>query len=168
MTSTAPPTLLAGETPDATKWALILSYLPIAARKTVDQPNNSTTLVNDTELFIPLLANALYDFDFMGLQNSPAAAGFKLNFVLPSGATWISGTFTLGSSTGNEQFGIAANAGPNAGITGAAADSRVGYRGLILTSSTPGNLQYQFAQNTTNAGPTNSRAGSWMVARRIG
>lgn len=162
-------TLLAGEIVPASKWATLFGEVrPLYARKTADQTvNNSTTLVNDTELFVSVAANAEYDMELAAVQNSNATANFKLNFVLPAGATWVTGIFDLGSSAANEQFGVQTTAGPALGITGAAADAVVWIKAKLIIAGTSGTVQFQWAQNTANASNTIVRAGSTLVLRRL-
>lgn len=140
---------------------------PVFARKTSDETvNGSDVLQDDNELTLAAEASVTYELFLHAVQNSGATPGFKLGFTLPSGATWVSGSFNVGSSAANEQFGLMPLTGLS-GLTGAGANSLVRVQAIITISTTPGSVTLQWAQNTSNASNTIVRAGSWMRLMRV-
>lgn len=135
------------------------------AYKTADETvNNSSTLQDDDELFVEVAANAVYKLSLLAAQNSGATPGFKLNFTLPAGASWLLGSFDCGSSAATEQFGI--TTGSVTGITGVGADSLVIIDALISTANA-GTVVFQWAQNLADASNTVVRAGSSLTLTRM-
>jgi hypothetical protein len=140
-------------------------FPPIStARKTSNQVvNNSTTLVDDTQLQIQVSANTTVYFEANVRYSGDATADIKIAFVGPTGATirWdntnstyinTADTVTISSSEVTESttrsFGSAAGA------------RNLNIRGYITTSSTAGALQMQFAQNSAVAANTSVLAQS--------
>ncbi len=129
--------------------------------------NNSTTLQNDNELVLAVVANATYLLSCQMIQNSGATPAFKLDLTMPAGATWKPGWFTCGASAAAEQTGVMSTPAIN-GVTGAGADAFVKFEAVVVISSTSGNIQVRWAQNTANASDTTVRAGSWLeLARKL-
>jgi len=125
--------------------------------KTVDEIiNNSSTFQDDDELFMPLLANKQYGWilSYM-ILNVNNAADFKATFTGPSGAVGRFGpnqgssqqTFALGSSDSTQADGSKCWA----------------HWGKIITDSTPGNLQMQWAQAAATVADTTLEAGSFLT-----
>jgi len=127
--------------------------------KKVDETvTNSTTLQDDDELFVPLNANKTYGFFLLLFINSAAAADYKGNFSIPAGA---SGTRSVSapSIVPSATVGITAEFTP-------ATDGQIQcimIHGRVITAGTAGNLQYRFAQDTSNAGTTRDLQGSHLV-----
>ena len=143
-------------------------YNPLFAIRTADSApvNNSTVLVNDTQLFLSLAASATYEIVLQGFMESAAAAGFKYDFGLPSGATYLWGIFSYGSSSANLQMGPKTLTAQS-GITGAgtATTSQL-YERFFVSTTNAGTLQYKFAQQTANASNTVMQANSTLVGLR--
>jgi hypothetical protein len=136
------------------------------ATKTLGQTvNNSTTLVNDTDLVLPMVANAIYRFECYAISNSNATADWKCTWAVPSGTTMS--YYCIGYTTA-DVFGLFhSNAGTTQQIGGGGADRGTLMRGTVSVSSTPGNLQLQWAQNTLNASNTIVQAQSYLDLTRI-
>lgn len=146
---------------------LITEVRPVFARKTSDETvNGSAALQDDNELTVAVEASATYLLELHLIQNSGATPGFKLSFSIPTGATWVSGSYNAGSSVANEQFGVMPLVGLS-GITGAGANSLLIVRSLITISTTAGSVTLQWAQNTSNASDTIVRSGSWLRLMRV-
>lgn len=149
---------------------MLRSIAPLAAIKGADQSvTSSTTLVNDSGLWVPVDANASYLFacylDFEGgTQGSSdiqwtwsGPSGYTLRYA--SGHIGTGGTFDWSTYTGSNTV-IAGTAG--AGNLQAAV-----MLGSLVTSGA-GTLQLKWAQNTASATPTIVHAQSilslWRVA----
>lgn len=165
------PTFPSGHVPSADEMAALL---PLFAKKTATQAvTSSTTLVNDNELFVSVLANATYEVDTFIIYDGAAGTAIKVGFTAPSGATldwWNNGT-----SGGNTSF---INTGPfwgwsaigtsnTIGTAGAGSEGVCRPGGILVTSSTPGTFQLQWAQGSSNATAVHVFAGSTMTLRRV-
>jgi len=127
-------------------------------KKADETVTSSTVLQDDDELLVALQINKTYGMMIEYYVTSPALADLKLAFSVPSGAT---------GSRNNAGFNITPQAAGD--ITGVAPLATLGSLqvGLIIAriimSTTAGNLQFQWAQNTSNAGNTILHQGSNMT-----
>lgn len=143
------------------------------ARKTADQTiASSTAMTNDSELVVPVIANATYVMKAFISYRALAAAKIKIGWTGPAGATmdWSPVGLDTGVSgfvTGiNRAVYTIANA-PAVGEAGVAQSVSAGPEGMLITSATAGNLQFQWAQNTSNATGTVVKANSWVFLVRV-
>jgi hypothetical protein len=134
-------------------------FPPISiVRKTTSQiVNNSTTLVDDSQLQLALFANETVYFEAVIRYSGDSTADIKIAFVAPAGATirWDNyGSVYIASS----DVIIVSNAEVIEGATrvfGAAAGVRtINIRGYAQMGSTSGPLKMQFAQNSADASDT--------------
>ena len=126
--------------------------------KKVDEiVNNSTTLQDDDELFVALEANKTYFGTLTIFLQSNATADFKHSFSIPTGAT---GVLLLGdlSSGPTGTTDITNMIGQNTDNTIQSAT----YVFKIIMSTTPGNVQYRWSQNTADVSNTTIFEGSSM------
>lgn len=151
--------------------AMLRAVAPDAAYKSVDQSvTSSTTLVNDNALFLPLLASATYFFAFSIIYEggTQGSSDIKTAWTFPSGTTMrytpvrynTAGTL---ASFPNIQTDVVASATSGAGTLRSFQGT-----GTVITSTTAGNLQLQWAQNTSSGTATIVHAGSsidaWQIA----
>lgn len=137
-----------------------------AAIKGSDQQvTSSTVLVNDEALLLALAAGSIYTFHGRIAYNSGSTPDIKMAFTVPNGAaiyffhidsdlTTLRGYFTLTSGT---SF-IAQCTGNN---------QLLFIHGVVVTGATAGNLQFQFAQQTSNGGATKVLAFSTLIAEKV-
>jgi len=118
--------------------------------------NSDTVLHDDIELFIALDANEVYGFMVFGNYNSGSTPDFKYAFTHPAGSI---GTYNFDA----EQTNVSRVLTNTAGLNGGAGDRLFIAIGRIVMAGTAGDLQFQWAQNTSNAGDTVRKAGSYMV-----
>lgn len=152
--------------------ALLQAMLPQQAYKSGDQSvTSSVTLVNDSALVVPVAANAVYEVEahvyYTGGTHN--ASDFKYNFTYPSGATSASVRYLgLTPAALAVQYGTVILGGAGAfGTNGTSNILTVDLWFTLATSLTAGNLQLQWAQNTSSATATTVKAGSLLKARRI-
>ncbi len=110
--------------------------------------NNSSTLQNDDELLFAIGANETWQFDCdIYYTANNATADLKVTWVGPSGSTIIWSPVGKDASNGTLDS-TGANAG---GVTGTMAGTtgqlHQRHMGIIANGATPGNLQFQWAQN---------------------
>lgn len=126
----------------------------------------STTLIAVPELTISLARFQRLLFRFSLFYSSPAAADFKYRLTVPSGLTlyrcfretWAPDATSLAfaqdtSNNGTTDITV---------LHAANADGFIKGTGIIHNGSTAGDFQFQFAQNTSDAGNTIVRAGSFI------
>jgi hypothetical protein len=145
----------------------------IVVKATTESVTSSTTLQNDDELFLSVVASATYIMEGFIIHSSPTAGDIQIGFTGPSGATLSWGgvgaaTVSTSSAAATEmelrarsisqplQLGGQASAGTTALIGG-----------TLITSSTAGTLQLQFAQFVSDASASQVRVGSWLKLQRI-
>lgn len=133
---------------------------------------NTTTLASDGDLVIPMAANAVYTIECFLIYSSSTVADIRFVLAGPSGATGIISARNMDTTTSGFSGSIdcgTVSLGSNWGAGGWGASSNATSRatGTVITSSTAGNLQLQFAQNTAEVSTTTLRANSWMKLTRI-
>jgi hypothetical protein len=147
--------------------SLVTEVRPLSARKTIDETvNNSATMQNDDELFVAVAANSVYELNLRIQYNSNATADFKYGFTFPAGTTmqYTQTVYGVGIAVLNT-FEQDQTSTP--GIEGQAAIKGILITGVVITSSTAGTLQLQWAQNTANVSNTLLKAGSHMRLQKL-
>jgi hypothetical protein len=144
-----------------------LAGIVLGAVKSSNQTvNGSDVLTNVTGMSFSVVANAVYAGELVLYYNSGATPDIKFGLTVPSGAT---GTW---GGLGYDFTPVLLAFGPidittALGFGGLAADRAAFIRVALTISSTPGTVQLQFAQSTSNASNTTLLAGSWMKFDRI-
>ncbi|MET9953501.1 hypothetical protein ABZ135_18390 [Streptomyces sp. NPDC006339] len=163
------PPLFAGQilTPE-----LIGSLLPLEVTKQADEPRTTATMAADSELVLPVAANATYQLEgyIIYSQNTGASATTGANFgwTGPSGATlqWTSGGTSGPANLTTQDI----TAGPITAIRGQPANGATRMAiipfGTLITT-TGGTFALRWAQVAANAIPTFVHANSWISLRRI-
>jgi hypothetical protein len=108
---------------------------------------SSTTLQNDDHLVYTMTANHTWAFKLVVLGQSAASSALKSNFTIPASASFsylgFSGpNIVTERRNGGSDFVSAALADPALPII---------YDGIVTCGATPGNFQYQWAQNASSA-----------------
>src|ERR1700722_15342794 len=136
---------------------MLRSVAPLAAYKAASQSiASSTTLQNDSALFVPVVANAAYIFE-MVISYTGGAQGvsdIKVQWVGPSGTTmlWTPAYInTSGTGVASGTNGIAALV--MAGSNGAGNGRAVTGSGTVNVGGTAGNFGLQWAQNSSSGTP---------------
>jgi hypothetical protein len=148
-----------------------------ARRGTDQQLPNSTTFQDDNQLQVTVAANATYEVTGVILYSAHQAAGLKLTWAGPSGATFdwtcrgqlttVTGTVTTGGvivdrqSLGGLYFGLGgADTTNNVYMTGL-------LRGMLVTGATAGTFKAQWSQYNSNSVATIMRTGAHIILRRL-
>lgn len=144
---------------------------PLYSTSTADQTvTSSTTLVNATDLSVPVAANAVYEWSAHLRYNASPGGDIKLGITGPAGATaeWVADALTTGATGGVAAVSrTALNIGDTQGGAGVGIDTVARPAGRIVTAGTAGTLQIQFAQLAADGTGTVLRAGSYITARRV-
>lgn len=165
----AKPVFATNDVPTAQQWNSWAVNVNFARKSTTQAVSNSNTLQNDTELFFPIEANAIYDMLAVIRYDGPAAGDFKILFRTPTGGSMFGAMIGIASSAATAFDGVQIPVGGNGsfdvGTLGAGTQSLV-VHGMVITAGTAGNLSIEWAQNTINASATSLQLGSYMTARR--
>jgi hypothetical protein len=160
--------IAAGDEPTADQ----LNNVLVAVKGAGQIVNNSATLVNDSDLLMPVSANTTYAWRVMLLFTSATTPDIKYAMAFPTGATcpWFSvRLLTTASPTGDVDMG--GYSAPTSGVSVAGAAGTGGVQGALIfgsliVGSTAGTLQTMWAQLTANASDTTVHAGSHIVLER--
>jgi len=128
-------------------------------KKITETVVSSTTLQDDDELFVALEASKTYGFILYMPHISPAAADIKYAFSVPAGAVGRRNQGVWDSNVSRTDVGIGTSNSVNTGGT----DSTMIIYGHLIMDTTVGNLQFQWAQNISNAGNTQVMQGAFLV-----
>lgn len=133
-------------------------------RKTGDDTISSDdSLNNDDELLLPLLANEVVKFEAFIIYNSGTTPDIKFAFTVPAAATivWAVTNARYSPTAADEPVTVAAS-GTSLGFSGNAADVAVLITGTVVNGANAGNLQLQWAQQTSDASNTTVKTNSWL------
>jgi hypothetical protein len=138
--------------------------IPVFVRQVADTSpvNNSTTLVNDTEMVFPVAALTTYEIRGRILFTSATAADIKIGWTFPTGLTMFYSVTGFQGATFSS-FDYIQTGNPTCEGAGVSTNDEFMIMGIVVVSSTAGNLQLQFAQNTLNASNTVIKAGSHII-----
>ncbi len=134
------------------------------AKKTTDNPtvNNSETLVTVDEMLVPVEANKNYTFLLLlYLTQANNTPDFKFGWAYPSGTTMEWNCNSFNTPAGSTQSSEVAY---TTGITG---NISLFIYGHIQVSSTAGNIQLKFAQNTATSVNNNVKTGSMLLLLEV-
>jgi len=130
--------------------------------KKIDETiQSSNTLHDDDELFIALNINKVYHFIGSLYYDSGSTPDFKYAATFPTSATNRRVNDNWQSITKRNTSDFSTVSGNIAGV--GAAIGTVAYEGFIVMSTTAGNFQIQWAQNTSAPEDTIVKAGSFLV-----
>jgi len=124
-------------------------------QKLADQSiNNSTTLTNDTELFVEMGTNEVYYFRvFLELTNTVDTPHTQVAFTVPSGATICMATYALDTG-GFYNYLFWRSSGVPFSFYGPLVSHirrLYEFEGFVTTASTAGKFQVQWAQSVAAA-----------------
>lgn len=150
--------------------AMLRAAAPLSAYKGSNQSvTSSTTLVSDSALVIPLVADAVYDFELvLGYNGASGAGNIKLAWVLPSGATIgyaIYGNTTSGAAT--DAPWVTSASAQALGTSGTSTPVAAVLSGTVNVGSTAGTMQLQWAQNGSSGTATTVLAGSVLLGWQV-
>lgn len=163
------PVPLAGQRLTA---SLLTSMLTLHVNKAIDETvNNSATLQDDNELFLPVAASATYLLTMFLHYQTGDTPDIKFSWSVPSATTMRWSPHGIGnavtSAIGDMWVGICTESSviTLGGGGGSAMTAQV--MGTVRVSTTAGNLQFRWAQNTATVSDTKVLADSWIELKRI-
>ncbi|WP_425244858.1 hypothetical protein [Streptomyces sp. NEAU-NA10] len=164
------PQIFAGDLLDAD---LLMSMLPIQARKSVSTPRASTTTATaDPELQAQVAANAEYGFAAYIRYSGDQTGDFKCAFTGPSGSSgsWGARTMSTGATLATDSsdaIRTPIGATKSIGNISTTAGQTINVQGRLITSSTAGTFSFDWAQNVSNATATVVEADSYFILWRL-
>lgn len=148
----------------------LASTWPILAYKTADETvSSSTTLQDDDDLFFDVGANELWFGMFM-LRVSAAneTMDIKFAFTVPFGSSISGGMQSYFAATAVKFVNLETEFTSHQLPSGSAPnEAGINWRFWLETSSTPGTVQFQWAQNVSDAGDLTVMKGSYLQALRM-
>lgn len=124
--------------------------------------NNSTTLVPDDTLVIPVLANRIYAFEILLIFDSAANADLKIGWTVPEDATMLWQSVGAGPADALVETDILNVAGSGVGTA-----VMIAVRGIIRTAGFAGNVVLTRAQQTAQASDTTVQKDSHVVKMEL-
>lgn len=136
---------------------------------------SNTALQADAVLTVAMPTTGRFHFDITLFYDSSTTADFKTTLVFPAGAACRWGVCgpatTIAAGVGDGVFSTVSASGTTVALggsgNGAASVLMATIRGQILMGGTAGNLQVQYAQNTSDPTNTFCRADSRMAVWRV-
>jgi hypothetical protein len=144
------------------KRAIDEHYIRKASDETV---NNSATVQSDDVLLFPVGVSETWVFTIYLLYSSSGSADFKHQFSVPSGTTGFHQRIglTTGGLTSNAPYAIASAISSSAG----GGDFMMTITGVVRSSTTAGNVTFQWAQAGAESSDTKVLANSVLIALRV-
>lgn len=143
------------------------AFAPVVIVKAADQTvNNSTTLVNISSFKLAVGANEKWLIRVVFYSNSNDTADFKGDFTVPTGAQFR--YIAWGQDNAATVSALIKAAGDTFLAIGVGANRVVHIcEGLLEVSTTAGDFQPQFAQNTADASDTKVLTNTHMICYRL-
>jgi hypothetical protein len=143
-----------------------LSYVPAwtPVKKTADETRNSdATITADDTLAFAMAANTSYLIRGRVLFSTAATPDYQYDWNAPSGASIRIAVSTLNAGGVNALGGAdTALATARTSVGNLAGDGWVDFEGLVSNGDNAGDLEFRWAQNTSDAGDTTVRSGSYI------
>jgi hypothetical protein len=132
---------------------------------------NSTTYQNDDELFLPVEANTTYRMLAYLKFDAAANAGIKFSWTGPTGATMTWSPYGADSSqvvgAGYNMRELAIGGDGNLSTSGVGTTDTCRPGGLLIVSSTAGNLQLRWAQRVAQLSNVRVSDRSWLKLEKV-
>lgn len=150
------------------------SMLPVFVYKLASEDRPSTTtLADDTDLTLPLEANAAYHVRMFVHYAAISAAGFQTAWTVPSGATgarWAlgAGPTQVASTDVPGRFGVHGfTTACEYGDRASASNQMGAFEEAIVQTTNAGTIALQWAQVASNATAARVASGSFVCVQRL-
>lgn len=153
----------------------LAAIVPLSAYKFADQntgtSSGSTTLVTDDDLNLTFAAAGVYTGFGLIVFAATSTADYKCTFTAPSGATggWSPNLYVGSGGTGvvTDASFLAFATTAVVGGQGTADNQAMAVQFSVVMGGTAGDLQWEFAQGTSDSSNCWTRAGSFLMAWKI-
>jgi hypothetical protein len=147
-------------------------FVPLAAYRTSNSAQvKNTTLTPDPVLFVPVAANAIYEFRcYLNAASASTTSGMSMTFTVPAGSGGSYSGWLFNSGGGQFQAPTSIGVQRN-GLVGATANANYSssWFGGLRTGGTAGNFQVNWCETTLDA--TNGAymlTDSALILNRVG
>jgi hypothetical protein len=144
------------------------------AKQAADFTKTSDAALTNTDLAVAMVANGVYIFEAILNVAGATTGDAQHTFTVPSGATgwWAHHAPNLATASGSATSmdagaGLVFGTGRSIGTVGVATKTLCIAKGIVVMSSTPGNLQHQFAQQASDPTASTLFANSFLKAERV-
>lgn len=153
---------------DGTGWVAAAQYMSLARKASDESITSSTTMQDDNDLLHTVRASAVYEMTAYISYTSNTTADIKFGWTYPAGLTinYLAHVRPVATAV-NDTYDLIQTDPLALEGAGVATRRSAFFLGLVVVSSTAGTLQLQWAQNTSDAGATALKAGSFMTLRRM-
>ena len=144
----------------------------LIVRKTSDQSvTSSTVLVNDSVLVLPVGVSEIWHFTFFVVYTGASTGDIKIAFTFPSGGDIRMSLIGRNAAGTVVDQNFSTTTSPTSSIDFAAAGTTFAntlpLTGVFVNGGTGGNLQMQWAQQTSDATATIVKANSTLWAVKL-
>jgi len=142
---------------------------PITKRKPADQSlTTQTSLQNDSDLAFAIAANEEWVVTFeLSIGSALTTTGIRIGVTTPAGATLELDMFGVADSITQASSNRTTTAGATIVFAPTANSGMLHGFLWVLNGTTPGTIQFQFAQNSSSGTALTLRKGSFMQATRV-
>lgn len=161
------PTWLAGQI--VTAAALTGMQTNMIVKQATESVTSSTTLQDDDELVVPVVANATYSITFYIAAVGATAGDINTEYSVPSGTTgfkWCIGPAVSATDRENTSMVSAVHGfttDRSYGVVSTTLGVAIVESLQVVTGSTAGNVVFRWAQNASSATATSVLAGSYVT-----
>jgi hypothetical protein len=155
---------------NGTTWDTPVTIVRKSADQSVSSGDTGTTLQDDDDLKIPMVANESHAFEAFIDCVGHTSGDIKIAFTVPAGATlvWAGiGPLLSAGSTHAELKVIKVSGTAQAYDTETGVDRIIHIMGSVENAGNAGDLQLQFAQNSAHATNTTIFENSWLKAHSM-
>jgi hypothetical protein len=136
-----------------------------------EQKTNDATPSADNELTLPVEANSTYEITLIMpylCDGGTTTQGLQLEFGGPTGWT-LEAVLDVASNSTWQLIGRRMTQTSNYGVASGSTSAESNFRvtGTLKTSTTAGNIDVEWAQNTSSANRTQVRAGAFLKLVKI-
>jgi hypothetical protein len=144
--------------------AMLQGVAPLVAYKTADQStvSNATTWVSDSQLYVPLVANAIYVCEGVIVYEGGTQGSSDFDFQFTGSGMTMQATLTQIGRSGAVSLLNTSLSGAGNGTNGAGVKLSCSLMGSVSTT-TAGTLQLQWRQHTSSTTTTYCHATSWLA-----
>lgn len=134
---------------------------------------SSASLQNDDELILPLGTNETWLFELVLYYHAPTAGDIQWDFTVPASAAVYAGLIALAPGAASQTADFKTRAAGSGAASGSVGGGGAGteivaiVKGRVTTGATSGNLQFRWAQDSSNGTATVVLAQSHIIAHRI-
>lgn len=144
---------------------------PTIVNKVNDQTKTANvTLANDSELTFPVAANTKYRFRVVAFFDTTANADLKFALACPASPTLVrvQRHTIIPAATALSNIGVLTACGASTALTGTGTTGgQIELEGIIHNGANAGIVALQWAQNTSDAGASIMRAGSYLEYQAV-